>query len=260
VEHIDLYQPYAITNFAPTTLKGLDKVKLMSRVDTKYAFHVRHLDAILAEVASNYLILEIDGKRVFDYASLYFDTPDFDYYGHHHSGRANRVKVRYREYLDTGDVFFEVKKKVKGSRTDKFRIKTPAITSQIEGQETDFLRGLEVHTPNLEGKIWIYYRRITLASKETEERVTIDLAMHFDDKRQQKSFPELVIAEIKQGKLSRSSPIVTALRRRLITPLSFSKYSLSVAYMVEGIKNNAFRSKIGKIDKILKDEWIQQKR
>ena len=102
----------SIQLFTPVSLAGLDKVKLMNRVDSKYIFHRRHLDAVLAEISNDYTILEISEKRIFDYASLYFDTPNYALYLQHHNGKNNRVKLRYRQYMDTGDVFFEVKKKL----------------------------------------------------------------------------------------------------------------------------------------------------
>lgn len=245
--------PRSVAGFEPVSLAGLDKVKLMNRVDSKYIFHRRHLDAILAEVAKDYAILEINEKRVFDYASLYYDTPDYALYLQHHNGKNNRVKLRYRQYIDTGDVFFEVKKKVKGARTDKYRVKQPAIEEVKVGPDANqLMQKLDVVQPvEVEGKTWIYYKRITLAAHASEERVTIDLDMRFKDARTEMDFPELVIAEVKQARLSRHSPIVVALHKRRIPDFRISKYSLAVAMMVPGIKTHLFKSKIKRLHKIL---------
>lgn len=235
----------------PISLKGLDKVKLMNRVDSKYIFHLRHLDEILQEVSPHYSVLEIREKRLFDYASLYFDTPDYGLYFQHHNGRANRVKMRYRQYLDTGDVFFEVKKKVKGMRTDKYRVKEPLITDHVTPEGEALLDRLAVPHEGLVGMSWIYYKRITLAAHASEERATIDLAMKFVDANGRMSFDNLVIAEVKQARLSRHSPIVQALHARRIPDFRVSKYALAVALMVPGIKVHAFKPKIYRLNKIL---------
>jgi hypothetical protein len=243
--------PDSVAAFAPISLQGLDKVKLMNRVDSKYIFHHRELDGLLTEISAHYSVLEIEGKRLFDYASLYFDTPGYDLYRHHHNGKPNRVKLRYRHYLNTGDVFFEVKKKIKGMRTDKFRIRQATIGKDISPEGMALMDRLQVPYAGMESKTWIYYRRITLAAHDSEERVTIDLDMSFEDMHGRMAFPELVIAEVKQAKLSRNSPIVLALHRRRILDFRISKYSLAVALMVPGIKMNVFKPKIARLNKIL---------
>lgn len=243
--------PASIAAFEPISLAGLDKVKLMNRVDSKYVFHRRHLDAILMEVASQYSVLEIAEKRLFDYASLYFDTPDYALYKQHHNGKPNRVKLRYREYIDTGDVFFEVKKKIKGMRTDKYRVRQEAIGTCITATGEALLNRLDVGYAGMESKTWIYYKRITLAAHGSEERVTIDLDMRFKDAHGELSFHDLVIAEVKQARLSRHSPIVMALHARRIQDFRVSKYSLAVAMLVPDIKVHAFKSKINRLNKIL---------
>jgi hypothetical protein len=238
--------------FAPVNLGGLDKVKLMNRVETKYIFHRRHLDSLLAEVAGEYAILEIDGKRAFDYASLYFDTPDYQLYRQHHQGKSNRVKLRYRAYMDTGEVFFEIKQKVKGVRTDKYRVRQPAIQEAISADASQLMNRHKIILPDeVEAKTWIHYKRITLAAKGSEERVTIDLAMRCKDAQSEINFPDLVISEVKQAKMSRRSPFVTALHRRWIPDFRISKYSLAVAMMVPGIKTHLFKAKINRLHKIM---------
>lgn len=241
----------SLSELEPISLKGLDKVKLMSRVDSKYVFHVRELDGLLREIAPHYAVLEIEGKRLFDYVSLYFDTESYLLYRQHHMGKPNRVKLRFRQYVDTGDVFFEVKKKIKGMRTDKFRIRLPEITQNITEEAHQLMQKLDVDGADMVGKTWINYKRITLAAHASEERVTLDLAMEFVDENGTVNFPQLVIAEIKQARMSRQSPVLKALQARRISPLRISKYSLAVAMLVPGIKSNAFKSKINQVNKII---------
>jgi len=89
-----------LNTFEPVTLKGLDEVKMLNRIDTKYVFHINQFVEILEEVRENYYALEIDNSRMFAYESLYFDTDDYQLYKFHHNGKINRLKVRYRRYSD----------------------------------------------------------------------------------------------------------------------------------------------------------------
>lgn len=243
--------PPALDDLQPISLQGLDKVRLMNRVDSKYVFHLRELDGLLQEIAADYTVLEIDGKRIFDYVSLYFDTEGYALYLQHHSGKPNRVKLRFRQYVDTGDVFFEVKKKIKGARTDKYRVRLPEISKEISAEGQALMQRLNVDGQDMLGKTWINYKRITLAANDSEERVTIDLAMEFVDANGSIDFPTLVIAEVKQARMSRESIVLKALHKRHIAPLRISKYSLAVAMLVPSIKRNAFKSKINRVHKII---------
>jgi len=232
------------------SLKELDSLKLLNRVDTKFVFHLDMLAVILDEVAGNYEVLDIENKRVFQYESLYFDTKEFEHYLAHHNGRPNRIKVRFRKYTDSGDVYFEIKKRIKDSRTDKYRVKLDNIHTELNGLETNLMNELSIPSELLENKIWINYQRITLASKTTKERVTIDLNLSFDNIVKRKDFPSIVIAEIKQDKFSRVSNFVTVLRKYNIPEFRISKYAIAIAMMEDGIKNNAFKEKVNKLLKI----------
>ncbi len=64
------------------------------------------------------------GKRLNHYRTLYFDTPDFELYLLHVNGRADRYKVRSREYTDTHLSYLEVKHRTPKDRTIKERLST----------------------------------------------------------------------------------------------------------------------------------------
>lgn len=234
----------------PISLEQLDANKLMNRIDTKFIFNTALLSEILERVKNDYQVLEIENRRVFNYESLYFDTQSFKFYNDHHNGRPNRTKVRYRKYVDTGDVYFEVKQRVKDFRTDKHRIKRDEIYTELKSEETNLLDELHINELNLEEKIWILYKRITLSSISTLERVTIDLNMEFDTKNNHKEFPDLIVAEVKQDRFSRTSSFVSALRKCNIPSFRISKYAIAIAMMEENIKANEFKGKINKLFKV----------
>lgn len=231
-------------------LKTLDKVKLLNRIDTKYVFHISRFAEILKEVKLNYSALEIKNQRMFAYESLYFDTDDYQLYRFHHSGKFNRLKVRYRKYTDSGMIYFEVKYKAKGNRTDKKRLKVQAIQPVLNEQELALVHHSQLNKEELKPKMWIYFNRITLAAKAMNERLTLDLNIAFDNLSEKKFFPELVIAEVKTEKNATGSSIVKSFNKRHFEEVGFSKYATAVALM-EKIKSNAFKPNLIKIEKIL---------
>ncbi len=123
-----------LKTFTPITLAEMEGVELMDRTDTKYIFNISQLPGVLENLSQYYKLLNVNGVNENKYKTLYFDTPDFQLYMDHHNGRTNRYKVRYRQYVDSGLVFFEIKNKNNKERTIKSRIKRTNIADTIEGQ------------------------------------------------------------------------------------------------------------------------------
>lgn len=230
-------------------LSDLEQVKLLNRVDTKYVFHISDLEEILMDLKDEYSVLEINGKKMHAYETLYFDTPDFLLYKFHHNGKINRLKVRYRKYSDTGLTFFEVKYKVKGSRTDKIRLNKPDIFEDLGPEELDMVRHYQVDPRCLEKKLWVHFHRITIAKNDYSERATLDVGLRFKNGSADVSYEDIVVAEIKQNKTSFNSPLIKALKSRHLEKSGFSKYSMGIA-AIENIKSNRFKPNFIKIDKI----------
>ncbi|MCS6933799.1 MAG: polyphosphate polymerase domain-containing protein [Chitinophagales bacterium] len=239
-----------LAEMKPITLEELDRVEMLNRIDTKFVFHIKYLEQILQEITPHYYVLEIDGKRKFQYESLYFDTDDYLLYRFHHNGKFNRLKVRYRKYLDSGLCYFEVKYKVKGTRTDKRRIREDDIHHHLSTREMALIEHDYLDANSLKEKMAICFTRITLANSNFRERLTIDTDVLFDNFREKKTFPELVVAEVKSDKYSSGSPMIHALKKRHIDELPFSKYATAVA-MLEDVKNNNFKPNFLKINRIL---------
>jgi hypothetical protein len=236
--------------FSTVDLSGLERVKLMNRVDQKFILPESQLNDLLHELLSHYQILEIDGKREFAYDSLYYDTNQLDLYRDHHNGKPNRVKIRKRDYLDTGSSYFEIKRKIKGYRTEKYRIQT-GMDAEIGSDESRLLTAHDLEHLNLIPSIKIHYHRITLAGIETPERITIDRALEFEDAEHRELLEGLVIIEVKQDQVKRESPIIKALRKRRNRPFGISKYALGVVLLRLSSKTNAFRHKVTKINQLI---------
>lgn len=228
----------------------MDSVKLMDRTDTKFVFSETELNNILEELKTDYKILDINGNRISKYESLYFDTPKFDLYHKHQSGKLNRYKVRYRKYVESNLNYFEVKFKNNKGRTIKDRVKQTTIDNTIQNKAQDLLNEkTPLTSKNLEAKIWVNYSRITLVNKNSPERVTIDLNLHFKNGEQIKQIENLIIAEVKQDKASKS-PFIKLMKKNHIRVGSISKYCFGIISLFEKIKHNNFKPKLIPIKKI----------
>ena len=234
------------------TLEEMDKVALMNRIDNKYMFLSKQLHEILKKVKLNYKILDIEGSKISKYESFYFDTSKFDFYLWHHNGRLNRYKVRYRKYINSNICFFEIKRKTNKGRTIKKRIKVNEVPTVIDNYALDLLKEIvPAHLQVLEKKIQINFRRMTFVSNDMKERVTVDVDLEFKNGTISKSFPTLVIVEIKRDGIGIQSPFMKLLHEKNIKETSFSKYCMGVVNLYPSVKYNSFKPKIRFINKLL---------
>jgi VTC domain len=232
------------------TLSEMDSVKLMDRTDTKFVFNQQHLVSLLNNLAPYYRVLEVNGNRISKYESLYFDTPDFDLYKKHHQGKLNRYKIRFRKYVESDLHYFEVKFKNNKGRTIKDRVKQKLIDGTINDKALSLLsEKTPLSAIGLEPKIWVNYSRITLVNKNSPERVTLDLGLHFKTDDKTKHIQNIVIAEVKQNK-SIASPFIKLMRQMHIREGSISKYCFGIIHIFEQIKHNNFKPKLSQLNKI----------
>jgi hypothetical protein len=208
------------------------------------------LHNILNQCITNYRVLSIDESRYSHYETHYFDTPGFEMYLQHHNGKLNRNKIRFRDYVDTGVSFFEIKLKTNKGRTIKNRVKFNNRKYEITGQSELLLKQhTHFYTENLLEVIQVNYDRITLVQSNMNERLTIDFNLTFSYQNRKKSFPSLVIAEIKQDKTSKS-PFIELMQANFIHSFSISKYCLGIASIRTNVKHNNFKSKLHTINKL----------
>ena len=235
--------------FSPIDLKQMDRVKLLSRSDTKYLISKKIISDLLPLIIRDYFILEIDGNRISSYHTAYLDTPDKTYYKHHHQGRKKRHKVRFRTYVESCSSFLEVKLKEKG-KTNKKRIISTQNNSLDEDQKAFLSDWITEDFEQLNISLENTFQRVTLVHKTDQERVTIDFNLNFGMKNQKIPLDELVIIEIKQSRVNRNSLISKLLRSKLIRPFRLSKYCIGSILMDDGLKYNRFKSMLLKINQI----------
>ncbi len=239
-----------LSGFNPISLSEMDSVKLMDRTDTKFVLKATDLADILNAIKNDYRVLEVNGNRISKYESLYFDTPEFELFHKHRTGKLNRYKIRFRKYVESELNFFEVKFKNNKGRTIKDRVKQKQINTAIDDKAKDLLIEKTSLIPEkLEAKIWVNYSRITLVNIHSPERVTLDLNLHFINEHKKVNIENLVIAEVKQDK-SVSSPFLKLMKKLHIREGSISKYCFGIISMIEKVKHNNFKPKLIPIKKI----------
>jgi hypothetical protein len=246
-----------LNNYAPISLAKMENVALQNRTDTKYVLSVATLQQIMPQLADDYSTLVVNGQRLSDYRTLYFDTASFDLYQRHHAGVLDRYKVRSREYVESDLAFLEVKHKTNKGRTIKDRMKTRELVAAIEGETAVFLQDTYPHNAaELEPKLWVEYSRITLASLRHKERVTIDVNLRYTWEGQTISLPHIAIVEVKQEGIPRHSDIVDQLRQYRIRTTGFSKYCVGISLIYPELKHNNFKSKLRLVEKLAGEQHV----
>ncbi len=240
----------------------MESVKLMNRIDTKYAVSLDVLPAILQAAQPDYYAQEIDGKRIAAYDTMYYDTDDMDMYIRHHDRQLVRQKIRVRQYVDSDLTFLEIKKKNNKGRTKKKRIEVPGFELQAQTlghskredwSVEDFIAAKSRYTwEDISPHLWTKFHRITLVNKLKTERLTIDMNLVWENvvTGESKTYPDLVIVELKRDGNVPSLMTGIMLSNR-VHPFKISKYCIGTALTSPDLKRNRFKKKIRSIEKML---------
>jgi len=235
--------------FAPITLAEMNaRAALQTRADNKYILSADRFATFVDALRSTCHVLDIKGRRAFAYDTLYFDTPDMVSYWSYMQGRRRRFKARSRHYLDSSQCVFELKLKGGRGETIKHKINytqddlalvTPAAEIFIrQCLQEDY--GLTLAQP-LVPTVLTHYRRVTLASTTSVERITCDFELAFatDGVWKGKIMPGYVLIETKSERgRSDTDHLLWRLGAR---PMSGSKYCLGLSLARPDLRNNLFR-------------------
>ena len=240
-----------LQSFEPISLDEMDRVKLMNRIDTKFAFDKNTLIQILPILKANYFSLDIQGNRAMSYESLYFDDENYTLFHDHHNRRTNRYKFRIRNYVESKLFFFEIKHKIKG-RTDKHRVATENFHTQLTDLELKLIAENTHKEFHLKPILSNSFKRITLVNKYENERLTLDFDLIFNNELKKVELSSLVIAELKQPKLNRKSAFYQLMKSLHLRPYRLSKYCLGAIELLgkEHLKFNRFKRKLMYLEKI----------
>ena len=243
-----------IENFAPISLKEMDDVLFMRRIDNKFIINIQQLSILLKKALVDYYMLEINDIREQVYETTYYDTSNYSLYNLHHNGILNRYKIRIRMYVYSNIEFLEVKRKNNKGETIKNRILCPDLGSQLDFEGCD--RFLDKYTTFNNKFLWPKlsnnFTRLTMVSKNLDERITIDYNLKITDLKYltQLTDNNLCIIEIKRNRDNKKSPFINTLLELKIRSNGFSKYCLGLALLNPEVKTNLFKQKIRELEKI----------
>ena len=237
----------------PITLEEMSGVKLMNRIDTKYLVTERQLRDILLCIRDGYYAQEVEGNRLSPYNTVYYDTPELTMYLIHHNRHLVRDKVRVRTYVDSHLTFCEVKHKNNKGRTKKKRIAVEPIPNITDNPEAvAFLTEKQPYPVSLlSPHLVTVFDRFTLVNYDKTERLTIDCNLHFENLRNGKtaSVAPLAVMELKQDGRAKSllKDVLFELR---IRPYKISKYCIGTCMTCPDVKQNRFKKKLRRIERL----------
>jgi VTC domain len=217
--------PLPVKRLCPISLEQLDeRAALLRRVDNKYVADRDTLAQVVERLADDHDVLEIDGRRVFGYDTVYYDTDDLRCFRDHNEDVRPRFKARRRCYVDAGDCVCEVKVKREDGETDK---------QQADDLDTA-LREAGIEPPgDLHEVLRTTFDRVTLAAREGGARLTIDLGVTLAtmDGGSVTMRDGLALAESKSE--DGDSPADRALTELGARPVSLSKYRIGIDALVQ---------------------------
>jgi len=230
-----------VERFDPVSLEELDeRAALLRRVDNKYAVERESFEELLERLRDDHQVLEIDGRRLFQYCSTYFDTPELRCFTDHLEDRQPRFKARTRLYVDSDSCVFEVKLKREDGETDKRQTDHAARDAE---RFTDSARqcleqalgdaGLEA-PEEMGPTLLTRFRRITLAAREGSQRLTCDLGVRLShpDGKAAGLCDGVILVETKSER--GESPADRVLAELGLEPISVSKYRVGVSLVGGG--------------------------
>lgn len=206
---------------------------LQTRTDRKYLVPAADFLTLCRELDGVLAVLDIGGRRTFDYESVYFDTPGLLAYYAHATGRRRRFKVRTRTYLNSGECALEIK--TEGGRGETVKDRHPyaaghryeidpagraLVAAAVGGRLAERLR------PSLVTR----YARTTLVDLHTRSRMTCDVGLCFRDGDRHRDGPDgLVLVESKTA--SAAGQVDAILWRLGHRPVALSKYCAGLALL-----------------------------
>ncbi len=235
----------------------LAKRALLERVDRKFVTTTSRLAELLLGLGTAYPILLSEGNTWARYQTCYLDTEQLSMFREHLRGRRPRYKIRMRRHVDRHRAFLEIKKKRANERTEKFRTERPYEQDALTHEELAFVAQ---HTPfdsaALSLSVWTNFYRATLLGVESEERLTIDVGLHFERNGQSAQLQQLAIVELKQRRQSNLTTAAKLLHAMRIREQSMSKYCTGVAHVHEGAPERCRQLLLKKLSRLNKWKTI----
>lgn len=231
--------------------------RFAERRDRKFPCHIEQIPQAINGLHEYYDLITPNEESISAIGTLYFDTPQYDFFNDHHRGRASRLKVRFRKYPDTRTSFLEVKKKSVKGLTLKERVLTDFEAEKISDEMRDFLRDNGIKTSEkLQSVLEVNYRRFSFISKDRAERFSIDFEVNFNNSDGKGHFGDLAIIEVKQPTWE-TTQVIKKIRECNIREASLSKYCLSLTTLLPELKANRFKPTLRNLQALFNEKIPQ---
>lgn len=252
-----------LQKFAPISLDQLNaSVSFLDRIEIKFLLHEAQLEEVLLQLQDQFYILEIAGHTTFSYENVYMDSKNYDFYYQHANGQDHRLKVRSRLYRESHYSFFECNQK-SWKTARKFRLQQQEDQHGTLYQELIwFYNGVYQTLYGIEPIALIFpalktsYQRITLCSKNNDERLTIDFNISFEDLRANKNQKKKEISLENFVMIESKSMSSHCVSHDIMWAYGFerasscSKYCLGLYYFEKIQERSRFQKSINQIEKI----------
>ena len=224
-----------VSGLVPIGLGELvERAELLTRVDRKYVVPLQDVATLVRMLPPGAQVLEIGTRRLFEYESVYFDTPDLLAYHLAARRRRRRFKVRTRTYVDSALCWAEVK--TRGARGTTVKERVPHLLDErasLDGAlpfvtATLAARGIPgADALQLEPVLVTRYHRATILLPDSDSRLTVDVDLTWHDGRRPLEMSGLAVVETKTG--SSASAADRLLWSAGHRPLRISKYATGLA-------------------------------
>ena len=125
-----------------------------------------------------------------------------------------------------------------------------AISKELSKEHKAYIEEIIGSPLDVNAKQWINFSRITFVHKTQKERLTIDINLSFENEKESGDLKQIVIAEVKQERMSRSSDFMRIAKVMHILPIRISKYCMTTLALNPKLKKNRFKEKVLFINKL----------
>jgi len=212
---------------------------LQRRTDLKFILTPREAVELLPALEGGYARLTTGNGPVALYRTLYFDTPELDFFHAHRRNRRIRHKARARHYPDRRLSMLEIKTRRSGLETRKVWKEREYDDDTLRPEDQMFIRAHTGIDRDVFPQAWTLFRRATLLGLRVSERVTIDFDLEVIGEGHERTLDGVAIVEVKQWPFSPESPALSALRGAGRRPGWVSKYCAAIAFTRPGVRLNA---------------------
>jgi hypothetical protein len=218
-----------------------------SRLESKFIIPLDKLKYLSNFLKTRFYYSHFGHGFEYDYHNTYLDTANYQFFHCHRQGKANRLKIRIREYKN-GIIsrYLECKEKTKGITTNKQRVKidqqlplSALINHQLISQRQEAFR---FSSAGLTETTEVFYQRVNLVAVDFSQRITLDFNLYTKKNCDKLALvPGYVILEAKST--SYPKELARYLRRYLkVYEQSFSKYCVSACHLNPDLRRNNWKA------------------